>query len=87
VPIAVRPYVYLLQSLPGLTLNSEVRRSLWVPVGPLQRGEWRTTYRLSRAGQDFEFPAWDIDGSVVWGLTYRVVAEFLAKFTLVSGQK
>jgi 8-oxo-dGTP pyrophosphatase MutT (NUDIX family) len=87
VPIAVRPFVYLLQAPPVLTLNAEVRRSLWVPVAPLQRGERRTTYRLSRAGQHFEFPAWDIDGSVVWGLTYRVLAEFLAKFRVVSAQK
>jgi 8-oxo-dGTP pyrophosphatase MutT (NUDIX family) len=85
VPIAVRPFVYLLQARPALTLNAEVRRSLWVPVAPLQRGELRTTYSLSRAGQQLEFPAWDIDGGVVWGLTYRVLAEFLAKFELVSG--
>jgi 8-oxo-dGTP pyrophosphatase MutT (NUDIX family) len=85
VPVAVRPFVYLLQALPELTLNAEVRRSLWVPVAPLLRGERRTTYRLSRAGQHFEFPAWDIDGSVVWGLTYRVLAEFLARFSAVTG--
>jgi len=87
VPIAVRPFVYLLQGPPVLTLNAEVRRSLWVPVTPLQRGEQRTTYSLSRAGQQLDFPAWAIEGGVVWGLTYRVLAEFLAKFGLVSGQK
>jgi 8-oxo-dGTP pyrophosphatase MutT (NUDIX family) len=87
VPIAVRPFVYLLQAPPLLTLNAEVRRSLWVPVAPLQRGERRATYRLARAGQEHEFPAWDIDGSLVWGLTYRVLAEFLAKFDHVSGLK
>lgn len=87
VPIAVRPFVYLLAALPELTLNAEVRRSLWVPVGPLERGERRTTYHLSRAGQHIEFPAWDLEGSVVWGLTYRVLTEFLARFGAVSGEK
>ncbi|MES1177197.1 MAG: CoA pyrophosphatase [Myxococcales bacterium] len=86
VPIAVRPFVYLLQALPVMVLNAEVRRALWVPVSPLLRGERRTKYTLSRAGQQLEFPAWDIDGSLVWGLTYRVLAEFLAKFSLVSGE-
>ncbi|MET0794422.1 MAG: CoA pyrophosphatase [Polyangiaceae bacterium] len=85
VPIAVRPFVYLLQALPMLSLNDEVRRSLWVPVAPLQRGEQRTTYTLSRSGQSVEFPAWDFEGSIVWGLTYRVLAEFLARFSAVSG--
>ncbi len=85
VPIAVRPFVYLLQVLPVLTLNAEVRRAVWVPVAPLQRGERRTTYSISRAGQRLAFPAWDLDGSVVWGLTYRVLDDFLARFSAVSG--
>ena len=87
VPLAVHPFVYLLEAPPVLTLNAEVRRALWVPLEPLQLGERRTTYRLSRAGQHFEFPAWDVDGSVVWGLTYRVLADFLARFSAVSGSK
>lgn len=87
VPIAVRPFVYLLQTLPTLELNAEVRRALWVPLGPLQRGEQRTTYALSRAGQRFEFPGWQLDGSVVWGLTYRVLEDFLARVSAVSGPK
>jgi 8-oxo-dGTP pyrophosphatase MutT (NUDIX family) len=85
VPIAVRPFVFLLQQLPTLSLNAEVRRALWVPVAPLQRGEQRATYSLSRAGQRFEFPAWDIDGGVVWGLTYAVLQDFFRRFSAVSG--
>jgi 8-oxo-dGTP pyrophosphatase MutT (NUDIX family) len=84
VPIGVRPFVYLLQARPTLTLSEEVRQALWVPVGPLRRGERRTTFNWSRAGQQLEFPAWDIDGHVVWGLTYRVLDEFFRRFNAVS---
>ncbi len=87
VPLAVHPFVYLLEALPALTLNSEVRRALWVPLAPLQRGERRTTYGLLRSGERLEFPAWEVDGSVVWGLTYRVLADFLARFSAVSGAR
>jgi 8-oxo-dGTP pyrophosphatase MutT (NUDIX family) len=85
VPIAVRPYVYLLQARPVLALSDEVRQAWWVPIAPLQRGERRTTFSFSRAGQQRQFPAWDVDGHIVWGLTYRVLDEFFRRFNEVSG--
>jgi len=84
VPIGVRPFVYLLKARPTLTLSEEVRQALWVPVGPLRRGERRTTFNFSRAGQELQLPAWDIDGHIVWGLTYRVLDEFFRRFNQVS---
>jgi 8-oxo-dGTP pyrophosphatase MutT (NUDIX family) len=84
-PIRVRPFVYLLQARPTLRLGEEVRNAFWVPVAPLQRGEQSTTFRFERAGQSTEFPAWDIHGRVVWGLTYRVLDEFLRRYNEVSG--
>ena len=85
VALGVRPFVYLLQARPVLTLSDEVRQALWVPIAPLQRGERRTTFSFSRAGEPREFPAWDVDGHVVWGLTYRVLDEFFRRFNAVSG--
>ena len=85
VPVAVRPFVYLLQARPVLALSEEVRQALWVPIAPLQRGERQTTFSFSRAGQQRQFPAWDIDGHVVWGLTYRILDEFFRRFNEVSG--
>jgi 8-oxo-dGTP pyrophosphatase MutT (NUDIX family) len=85
VPIAVRPFVYLLQARPVLALSDEVRQAMWVPIAPLQRGERQTTFSFSRAGQHWQFPAWDVDGHIVWGLTYRVLDEFFRRFNQVSG--
>ena len=80
VPIAVRPFVYLVRAMPALSLSAEVTQALWVPIAPLQRGERRTTYTLFRGGQKLQFPAWDIEGRIVWGLTYRVLGEFFQRF-------
>ena len=80
VSIAVRPFVYLLNARPTLLLSSEVRHALWVPVAPLLAGGRQATYTLSRGEQSLEFPAWDIDGRLVWGLTYRVLEEFFSGF-------
>jgi 8-oxo-dGTP pyrophosphatase MutT (NUDIX family) len=79
-PVAVRPFVYLLPARPKLLLSAEVRQALWVPVAPLLEGARQATYTLSRGGQSLEFPAWDIDGHLVWGLTYRVLDEFFRRF-------
>jgi len=83
VPIAVRPFVYLLPERPILSLSAEVRQAVWVPVGPLLEGARRATHSLMRAGQRFEFPAWDIDGRLVWGLTYGVLEEFFRRINQV----
>jgi len=83
VPLAVRPYVYLLVERPTLFLSSEVRKALWVPVAPLISGARHTTHTLVRGDQRFEFPAWDIDGHRVWGLTYRVLDEFFRRFNVL----
>jgi 8-oxo-dGTP pyrophosphatase MutT (NUDIX family) len=85
VAIGVTPFVYLLDARPTLTLSDEVRQAMWVPVAPLRRGERRTTFRFSRAGAARVFPAWDIDGHIVWGLTYRVLDEFFQRFNEVFG--
>jgi 8-oxo-dGTP pyrophosphatase MutT (NUDIX family) len=84
-PIAVRPFVYLLTERPQLSMSVEVRQALWVAIAPLQGGERRTTHTFSRAGQTLEFPAWDIDGRIVWGLTYHVLDQFFRRFNAVLG--
>jgi 8-oxo-dGTP pyrophosphatase MutT (NUDIX family) len=84
VPIAVRPFVYLLASRPTLTLSAEVRQALWVPIAPLLAGQQRTTFSFPRNGQRLKFPAWEIAGRVVWGLTYRVLDELFARLNGLS---
>jgi len=85
VPIAVRPFVYLLPARPALVLSAEVRRALWAPVTP-RLGGARATYTLTRDGQRLEFPAWELEGRLVWGLTYRVLDEFFRRFNGVLAE-
>ncbi|HEY4106957.1 MAG TPA: CoA pyrophosphatase [Polyangiaceae bacterium] len=85
VPVAVRPFVYLLNARPELVLSAEVTHALWVPIAPLVAGERRTTFSFARGEQSFKFPAWDLDGRVVWGLTYRVLSDLFARLDAVPG--
>ncbi|HWZ87437.1 MAG TPA: CoA pyrophosphatase [Polyangiaceae bacterium] len=87
VPILVRPFVYLLEERPVLALSSEVKQALWVPIAPLLAGEQRTTFSLAHGEHALKFPAWDIAGNVVWGLTYRVLDELFGRLNGVSGRQ
>jgi len=86
-PVAVRPFVYLLTAEAALRPNAEVREAFWVPIDPLLRGQWASTYRHTHGDRQYDFPAWDIDGRVVWGLTYRVLGEFFRRYNAVSAQR
>jgi 8-oxo-dGTP pyrophosphatase MutT (NUDIX family) len=73
--LVVRPYVYRLEvpDAPPLKPNYEVASTHWAEVAPLMRGERDTTYAFDWKGQPQRFPGYDVEGRVVWGLTYRMM--------------
>ena len=72
--LAIAPFVFELQD-PGATLspNYEVQEILWAKLGPMLRGEADTTIPYPREGQTFQLPAFDVEGRIVWGLTYQML--------------
>jgi 8-oxo-dGTP pyrophosphatase MutT (NUDIX family) len=79
--ISVRPFVFAIAQPAALELSSEVEEAIWVPLLPLAQGARSTSFELSYEGQTLKLPAWDIDGRVVWGLTYRVLQLLLGRLT------
>jgi 8-oxo-dGTP pyrophosphatase MutT (NUDIX family) len=81
---SITPFVFLLESEQPLVLDSsEVHEALWAPLDPLCRGVGRTQHIHTHKGAPRELPAFDIDGRVVWGLTFRML---LGLLRLGSGQ-
>ncbi len=78
-PLPTRPFVFELLGDPNLTLSGEVTEVLWAPVGPLVRGERRTSVEVAYLGESYTLPGWDVDGRVVWGLTYRMLSMLLRR--------
>lgn len=76
-PMKLAAFVYGLNGVPPRLIpqSEEVAQALWVPLHRLYDPAHRTRYTFRRAGTDMEFPALGIDGLIVWGLTYRVLAE------------
>lgn len=56
----------------------EVESAVWVPLSFFRTTEARVTYRRELEGIASEFPAYRYDRYTIWGLTHRILDEFLA---------
>jgi hypothetical protein len=50
---------------------------VWAPIHHLLSAAARSFFEYSAPGQRLRFPAFDVDGHRVWGLTYRVLTDLL----------
>jgi len=76
--IVVSPFVYAVDPAVEPLPNHEVQAALWVPVHELLHPDAGTEYQHALAdGSILSFPAYDARGSVVWGMTHRILAGFL----------
>ncbi|MFW6049908.1 MAG: NUDIX hydrolase [Myxococcota bacterium] len=76
VGMVIRPYVFELTGEVRIHPNYEVAETLWAPLGPLIHGEADTTRPYPYEGREHHLPAFDVQGRVVWGLTYQMLQSF-----------
>ncbi len=73
----IRPFVFEVhRGSPVRVDDREVAEALWTPLLPLYRGEVDTVRPYEWHGLRIDFPAYDVDGRVVWGLTYQMLRSF-----------
>ena len=73
----IRPFVFEVQRDAPLRVDErEVAEALWAPLLPLYRGEVDTVRPYQWHGTQIDFPAYDVSGRVVWGLTYQMLRSF-----------
>jgi hypothetical protein len=77
-PISIFPFVF---SVPDGTharvASPEVDEVLWVPLRSLVDPGSRSTTSIQVGPETREFPCFDVEGRAVWGLTYRIITDFL----------
>lgn len=78
IPLTIAVFAFELTATPALAFSPEVVEALWVPVAALAGGELDATFAYDHEGQRYELPAWNVEGRVVWGLTYRMLRGLLA---------
>ncbi|MEE8469081.1 MAG: CoA pyrophosphatase [Planctomycetota bacterium] len=75
----IAPFVFASEDEQGATLGPEAVEAFWLPLQPVLQGELngRFTYR----GGDVVrlLPCWRFEGHTVWGLTHRIVSDFLER--------
>ena len=76
-PIAVRPFVFTLPERPALTPNSEVAGTRWVLIDHLLHPETYHSARVDIRGAPRDFPAYQVEESIIWGMTERIVTALL----------
>ena len=76
--ILVRPFVYRVPAGTEARGNHEVDAAFWVPLGELEEPGAVREHLLEIEGMEpMRFPAFDARGHVVWGLTHRILTDFL----------
>lgn len=73
VGMCISPFVFQLDVTPSLEPNHEVAEVLWAPLGPLLRGEHDTKKRYVFENRTLYLPGYDVNGRIVWGLTYQML--------------
>ena len=78
-PITIFPFVFEVPAGTDAQVSSrEVDEVLWVPLSALQDPGATSTVEI-QYGDDSsrEFPCLQVEGRVIWGLTYRILTGFL----------
>ena len=77
-PLMVTPFVFGITSeAEAYVASPEVAEVFWVPVCELSSPDSRSTVEIPLPGGPREFPCYRVAGQVIWGLTYRMIEQFL----------
>ncbi len=80
IDLVIVPHVFVLEAdVAPRPDPSEVELTLWAPLGPMLRGETRTSHAYHHEGQDLRFPAWQVGEHIVWGLTHRMLESLFGR--------
>lgn len=78
--LTVVPFVFEVPPASSARVASpEVAAFYWVPLAHLTDPGNRTVHRFHRNGRERVFPAIQVGGSPVWGLTHRILSDFLER--------
>lgn len=76
--LTIHPFVFgVSASTRGRADSREVDTLHWVPVDSLRAPETRGVVEIRLRGELLEFPCFRVAGEEVWGLTYRILSQFL----------
>lgn len=76
--LVITPYLFRVDERIETSIDeTEVAVALWVPLRTFQGDRHHGTTRISRGDFRADMPAFQFDGLTVWGLTYRMIRNFV----------
>ncbi len=76
--LAIHPFVFgVHRGIEAKVASVEVAEIHWVPLAGLTRPGAVETVEIRVGGEAREFPCFRVGGEVVWGLTFRILSQFL----------
>lgn len=79
--LAIHPFVFgVLHDATARVASREVERVLWVELARLRGPGGRGRVEIELPGGPRTFPCFHVGGEVVWGLTYRILRQFLDRY-------
>jgi 8-oxo-dGTP pyrophosphatase MutT (NUDIX family) len=76
--LTIAPFVFgVPHDVPAYVASREVDAVHWIPLEVLRSDEVRGTHTLPYSDGTRSFPCLNVAGEVVWGLTYRILQDFL----------
>lgn len=80
--ISILPFVFRLdRAVDARARPGEIAEILWAPLETLECPEARSIHHHRQDGMRIAFPAYEVGGHTVWGLTHRILTDFVRRRT------
>jgi 8-oxo-dGTP pyrophosphatase MutT (NUDIX family) len=75
----VTPFLFVPALAIVPALGPEAVGTFWLPLDAAAAGAFDGTYLYPKT--NYSFPCWNFEGHLIWGLTYRILRDLLARAT------
>ena len=82
--LAITPYVFRLRVPATLTISPEVTSLHWLSLPALVDPGAQSTTRYVHEQSTLQFPSLEVDGVVIWGLTFRMFTGLVERMRAVQ---
>lgn len=83
--LAVRPFVFWLNEAAPVELSREIAEALWVPLAHFAEPTLRSSHEVELHGVRLSVPAYVLGQRVVWGMTLRLLDDFVGRLKAGHG--
>lgn len=81
-PLTILPFVFQLrQAVSPRPASREIAQVLWAPIRVLSHPDSQAIHHHPVGGARVAFPAFQVQGRTVWGLTHRILQDFESRLS------